>query len=108
MWLKDEALLAPLARIGQPRILDVAVPMTSTRHSDWAGEAVVATFARAQGAVPSKQAFDLYAREPLSAAAILAIHTDGEPGFLAMGRGHPQGYVDVDIGRWRELTGEDD
>ena len=108
MWTKDEALLAPLARIGQPRILEVAVPLTSTRHSYSAGEAVVATFARAQGAIPSKQAFDLYAREPLSAAAILAVHTDGELGFLAMGRGHPPGYVDVDVGRWKELTGEVD
>ena len=49
MWMKDEALLASLARIGRPRILEVAVPLASTVHSYAAGEAVIATFGQALG-----------------------------------------------------------
>jgi hypothetical protein len=108
MWVRDEALLTALARIGRPRILEVAVPVDSTCHAYAAGEAVVATFARAQGAIPSKQAFDLYVREPLPGAAVQVVHTEGEPGYWSTGRGHPAAFVDIDLGRWRELTGEDD
>ena len=85
MWLKDEALLAPLAKIGRPRILEVAVPLALTNHAFSAGCAVVATYGRAQGARP-----------------------EGEVGFDAMGRSHPAGFVNVSIGFWKELTGEDD
>jgi hypothetical protein len=48
MWMKDEALLAPLGALGMPRIIEVAVPMCSTRHSFRAGKAVIATFARSR------------------------------------------------------------
>jgi hypothetical protein len=78
MWMKDEALLAPLATIGRPRILEVAVPMAATNHAYWAGCAVVATCGRADGAHPEKEAFDLYVHEPLPPAALLAVHTEGE------------------------------
>jgi hypothetical protein len=108
MFLRDDALLSVLAATGQPRIVELAVPLRHTRHPYSAAEAVVATFARARGAIPAKQAFDLYIDTPLPAAAVLAVHTEGEPAFHAMGRSHPAGFVDFDIGRWKELTGEDD
>jgi hypothetical protein len=44
---------------------------------------------------------------PLPATAVLAVHTEGDPSFGGMGRSYPAGYVDVSIGRWKELTGED-
>jgi hypothetical protein len=40
--------------------------------------------------------------------AILAVHSNGEPSFIRMAQGYPAGFVDVSIGRWKELTGEDD
>lgn len=40
--------------------------------------------------------------------AILAVQTDGEETFTAMGRGYPAGFVDVDLTYWKDLTGEDD
>jgi hypothetical protein len=45
---------------------------------------------------------------PLPPAAVLAVHTEGESAFEGMGRRYPARFVDIDIGRWRELTGEDD
>lgn len=60
MWTMHRVLLAPLAAMGRPCIVELAVPLAQTRHSYWAAQAVVATFGRALGCVPSKHAFDLY------------------------------------------------
>ena len=53
-WTKDPALLAPLAAMGRPCVLELAVPLALTRHSHSAGQAVVATFGRSLGCIPSK------------------------------------------------------
>jgi hypothetical protein len=108
MRMEDEALLAPLATIGRPRILEIAGPLAVTNHAYSAGCAKVATYGRAYGVHPEKKDFDLYVHAPLPPAALLAVHTEGEGGFAAMGRAHPAGFVDVSIGFWKELTGEDD
>ncbi|HWJ75221.1 MAG TPA: hypothetical protein VNX29_18840 [Kaistia sp.] len=107
MWVQDDALTAPLRGLGKPRIIEVAVPLAATRHSYDAGMAVIASFARSHGSIPSKHAFDLYVWWPLSSSSILKVLTEGEPAFAAMGRSYPVGYHDVDIGRWKELTGDD-
>ncbi len=107
MWVEDPALLAPLAAAGEPRIIELAVPMELTSRSHVAGEAVIAAFGRSLGCIPGKHAFDLYTSEPLKAEAILAVHSKGDASFVTMGRGYPQGFVDVDVGRWKELTGEE-
>lgn len=108
MWTHDPGLLVQLAKIGAPRVIELAVAMAFTRHSHCAGSAVVATFGRALGCIPEKHAFDLYAVGPLPPGVVEAVHTKGEPAFAALGRGYPERFVDVAIGRWRELTGEDD
>jgi hypothetical protein len=108
MWISDEALLAPLASLGKPRIIEVAVPMRATRHSYSAGTAVVGSFARSRGSTPAKHAFDLYVDQPLPPTAILAAHAEGDAAFVEMGRGYPAGFVDVEIGHWKELPGEDE
>ena len=108
MWTKDPVLLAPLAVTGKPRVIEVAAPLAVTRQSYNAAKAVVATFGRSLGCVLSKHAFDLYITRPLSANAVLRIHTEGDASFNAIGLTYPEGYVDVDIGYWKELTGEDD
>jgi hypothetical protein len=107
MWIRNEALCTPLASLGRPRIIEVAAPMSATRHSDRAGKAVVATFARSRGSIPAKHAFDLYLEQPLPPTAILAVQTEGDETFVEIGRGYPAGFIDVDIGYWKELTGED-
>lgn len=107
MWVHDEAFLAPLAVLGRPRVVELAVPVELADASYSAARAVIATFARSRGAVPDKYAFDLRVTSPLPGTAILAVHTQGESAFEGMGRSYPAGFVDVSVGRWKELTGED-
>jgi hypothetical protein len=107
-WLKDPDHLGTLAGIGRRSIIELAVPLSQTRHAHSAGEAVIATFGRSRGSIPSKHAFDLYVTSPLPGSAVLAIHTEPGPSFAGMGAAFPAGFVDVDIGRWKELTGEED
>jgi hypothetical protein len=107
MWTKDPILRGPLSTTGVPRVIELAVPLAITHHSYAAGKAAVATFGRTLGCIPSKLAFDLYATSLLLPDSVLRIHTEGEPSFQAMGLSYPEGYVDVDIGRWKELTGQD-
>jgi hypothetical protein len=107
MWTKDPVLLAPLAATGHARVIELAVPLALTRHSYWAGKAVVATFGRALGCIPNKHFFDLYVTTPLRPNSVLRVHSEGEASFEAMGLSYPEGYVDVDIGHWQELTGEE-
>lgn len=107
-WTEDNELIETLSRTGTARIVEVAVPLQATRHSYMAANTVVRTFARSRGALPDKGAFDLYTEKPLPATALLAVHSEGDASFGALGTTYPPGYVDVDVGRWKELTGEDD
>jgi len=107
-WISDTTLSAPLTRLGKARVAEIAVPLEATRHSHAASKAVVATFGRARGAIPEKSVFDLYLKASIPATAVLALHTEGDAAFTAMGRTYPAGFVDVDVGRWKELTGEVD
>jgi hypothetical protein len=86
-WLQDKTLEKLVASIGRPRIIEIAVPVASTNHWYSAGEAVVAAYARTLGCRPDGGAFDLYSITPLGAAAVLAIHSEGEPSFKKMARG---------------------
>lgn len=108
MWIRDPALSGSLAQLGRPRIIEVAVPLNVTKHAHSAACSIVATFARSRGGIPGKQAFDLYVENALPANAVLAVRTEGEPEFESMGRGYPNGFVDVNVSRWKELTGEED
>lgn len=107
-WLQDAGHLETLAAIGRRAIVELAVPLELTRHAHSAGEAIIATFGRSLGCVPSKHAFDVYVTAPLPGTAVLAIHSDADPTFSDVAVTYPAGFVDVDIGRWKELTGEDD
>jgi hypothetical protein len=107
-WTKDPMLLAPLAAIGKPRVIEVAVPLALTHHNYSAGQAVVATFGRALGCHPGKHSFDLCVTTSLPPDSVLGVHTEGSSSFRAMGLSYPVGYVNVDVGHWKELTGDDD
>lgn len=108
MFVQDETRLEPLSRLGRPRIIELAAPVALADCSFRAACAVIASFARSRGGIPSKYDFDLRVTSPLPSAAVLAVHTEGEQHFEEMGRGYPARFVDVAIGRWKELTGEDD
>jgi hypothetical protein len=107
-WTKDPTLLAPLAAIGKARVIELAVPLALTQYSYSAGQAAVATFGRALGCIPGKHSFDLCVTTALPPDSILTVHTEGSFSFNAIGISYPPGYVNVDIGHWKELTGEVD
>ena len=93
-WLKDTALKNIVAGIGKPRVLEIAVPLDTTKHIYPAAEAVVATFGRSLGCEPERGgAFDLYTTQALGSESVIAIHTEGEPNFIALARGYPSEFI---------------
>jgi hypothetical protein len=100
-------LLSPIAAAGKPHVIELTISLALTRHSLLAGKAVVATFARTLGCTPSKHFFDLYVTTPLPPDSVLRVHSEGDSSFPEIGISYSEGYVDVDIGYWKELTGED-
>lgn len=88
-WLKDEKLKALVAGIGKPRVIEVAVPLCVTKQASLAASAVLKTFARKLGEEPDRWHFDLYASRALGPTAVLAVHTEGEQKFDALGRLYP-------------------
>lgn len=92
-WLRDERLQKLVGDIGRSRILELAVPMSQTRHDYRASKAVIGTFARSLGCRTDRGAFDLYCIEQLGAGGVLAIHGDGDVSYGAMARGYPEGFV---------------
>lgn len=70
------------------------MPLETTKHAYPAAEAVVATFGRGLGCEPDRgRAFDLYATQALGSKSVIAIHTEGEPNFIALARGYPFGFI---------------
>lgn len=88
-WLETPDLQKIVGKIGKSRVLEVAVPLSATRHAYVAAKAMVANFARSIGCVPDFGAFDLCAVRPLGPETVLAIHSEGEAAFERIGRGYP-------------------
>jgi hypothetical protein len=101
-WQRDEALQELLKGIGRPRVLEIAMPLVHSRHCYSAAEAVVATYGRTLDCDPDKKAFDLYTHQPLGPEHLLTIHSEGDAGYSAMGRGYPERFVDLNLTRWAQ------
>ena len=101
-------MLAPIGAIGSARVIEVAVPLSYTRQAFSAGTAAISAWARSQGGIPYMHSFDVYACSPLPPAAVLKVHSEGDATFAALGASYPDGYVNYDLHRWKELTGKDD
>jgi hypothetical protein len=86
---RDDDLLKLLEGIGRPRVMEVRVPLARTRHAFRAAETVVASFARSLGCEAERKIFDLYVTDALASTHVLAIHSEGEPMFEALGREYP-------------------
>lgn len=97
-WQRNPELQLLLQGIGTPRVLEIAMPLSHSRHSYSAAEAVIATYGRMLGAMPDKKAFDLYTHQSLGSEHILAVHSEGEEHFAALARSYPAGYVDINLG----------
>jgi hypothetical protein len=92
-WQRDERLTRLVAGIGQPRILEIGVPIAKTREWYSAGKAVVAAYARTLGCRPDRGAFDLYSMTDLGPETVMAVHTAGDEAFKLMARGYPAEFV---------------
>jgi len=92
-WLRDEALQALVASIGRPRVIEVAAPLAATRHQHSAAEAMVAAYGKALGLRWEAKMFDLYVIQPLPPQAVLAVHSEGDPAFAAIGASYPERFV---------------
>jgi hypothetical protein len=91
--LLDEGLKQVVARIGKARVLEIAVPVSSTNNWHHAGKAVVCGFARSLGLYADGRNFDVSAHVSLVRTALLRVHTEGEKDFLAIGRGYPEEFA---------------
>ena len=80
-------------RIGRPRIIEVAIPLSATDRAYYAAKAVVATFGLTLGCEPEKAAFDLYSMQDLGPETVLNIHAEGDPHFVALARGYPASFT---------------
>lgn len=108
MWLREPPLVAKLQVLGRPRIIEIAAPLSAIRDAPNAATTALRAFALSLGCVVHKHGIDLCAVQQLPPPVILAVHTEGDSAFHAMGRDYPAGYVDTDLCWWKALTGEDD
>jgi hypothetical protein len=92
-WQRDERLVQLVAGIGQPRILEIAVPIAKTREWYSAGKAAVAAYARTLGCRPDRETFGLYSMIALGPETVMAIHTAGDEAYEKMAHGYPAGFV---------------
>ncbi len=95
-WQRDVVLTARLQAIGKPRIVEVAVPLASTKNASGAGVMVLTVYAKFLGVHASKAAIDICVRAPLPPEAILAVHTKGEPNFTNMAKGYPETFLGME------------
>ena len=93
MWMREPVLLAELAKIGAPRVIELAMPMSATNRGHAAGNAVVATYGQIHDCIPEKSAFDLCTQQPLPPGSILAVHSETNSGFSQIGRGYPTDFA---------------
>jgi hypothetical protein len=95
-WQRDKGLQELLKQIGHARVLEVAIPLSYSRHAFYAARAVVATYGRMLGCVPDNGGFDLYTSQPLPAQNVIVIHSDGDRSFATMARGYPASFIEPD------------
>ena len=79
-WQENAKLLAKLSAIGKPRIIEIAMPLAKTDRAWHAARSVVSTFSESNGVKGDfNEGFDACCFSPLSAEAVLRIHTEGDP-----------------------------
>lgn len=90
----EPELLAKLAQIGTPRVIEVAAPLSATAHAFVAGQTVIEAFAKSIGCKLDCRDFDLYVRQPLSKTAVLRVLSKGELDYRNLGRSYPAGLAE--------------
>lgn len=90
--LQDDLLKSKLSKIGRPRVVEVAVPISTSQHAHSSAQAAIATFTAKFGYPSDRKEFDLYVTSPLPSSAILRINSAGEESFEQMGRSYPDSF----------------
>ncbi len=90
--LQDDVLKSKLSKIGHPRVVEVAVPLSISKHSYVAAKAIIATFTATLGIPSDRKEFDLYVTSPLPSSAILRINSAGDESFEQMGLSYPESF----------------
>jgi hypothetical protein len=97
-WQRDLSLTEQLRNIGRARILEIAVPLSSTKHTYSAAKAILSSYARKLGCHTEIDAFDLYATASLSAKSVLNVISEGDDCFLKIGITYPACYASLRSG----------
>ena len=90
--MPDGVLKSKLSKIGRPRVVEVAVPMSATQQTHDSAEAVIASFSAKFGCENARKEFDLYVLSPLPGSAILRVNSVGDESFKQMGRSYPESF----------------
>ncbi|CAA2161101.1 hypothetical protein MBRA_06261 [Methylobacterium brachiatum] len=95
--IQDPELVASIARIGRPRVLEIALPLDAGPDARAAARAVTRTFAAGLGCMVTRERLDLHVVRLLGPEAVVAVHTEGDESYAQIGRQYPPGFVaDVD------------
>jgi hypothetical protein len=84
-WLENKELQTLVSSIGTPRVVELAVPMSLTRHAFSAAQSVASAAAASLGFPAEHTVFDFYTNESLPAAAVIAVHSAGDGRFERIG-----------------------
>lgn len=88
-WQRDPQILALLQATGRAAIIEIAMPLVSSRHHGAAGQSAVHRFARSLGCDVAPYDFELYSVDPLPGSAIRAVHRQDDALFGRVGSDYP-------------------
>jgi hypothetical protein len=83
---QDPDYKARLGGIGVPRIVELAVPLSSVSRFGHASENMIRAYANSLGMDCNLDGMDVCCIEPLPSSSILAVHTAGDGSFELIGR----------------------
>lgn len=91
---QDGPMAVFLGTVGQPRVVEVALPLRITTRIDSAAKDVVDAYSFTLGCEGAwSGGSDIVAVEPIAPAQILAVHSPGERDFERFGRGYPAAWI---------------
>jgi hypothetical protein len=94
-WQRDPHLIERLRGIGRARIIEVAVPLSCTKHTYSAAKAILASYGRQLRCHTEVGDFDLYANAELPPEAVLNVISEGDKCYSAVGTTYPLHFRSV-------------
>lgn len=93
---REPELLSRVQNIGRGRIFEISIPLSEPNGEPVFGctsadQHIIDVFSREKGFHIGSDGFDLSYRSGIPAAAILAVHSQGDEKYEEFGRGYPSG-----------------